>query len=114
MSDAEAESGVDFARLVGFPFDELPADGDPHKAAAFFAALGLAPDFTGMDFDELAARDGSPSETARNAAASADSANVNVDGAEAAASAENASTAHEGDNSGHDSEALAFLKGAKG
>lgn len=114
MSDAEAESGVDFARLVGFPFDELPADGDPHKAAAFFAALGLSPDFTGMDFDELAARDGPPSETARNAAASADSANVNVDGAEAAASPENASTAHEGDNSGHDSEALAFLKGAKG
>jgi len=114
MSDAEAESGVDFARLVGFPFDDLPADGDPHKAAAFFAALGLSPDFTGMDFDELAARDGSPSETAENAAASAHSANVTVDGAEAAASPESASTAHEGDNSGHDSEALAFLKGAKG
>ena len=114
MTDAEAESGVDFARLVGFPFDELPADGDPHKAAAFFAALGLSHDFTGMDFDELAARDGSPSETAGNVAASAHSANVNVDGAEAAASPESASTAHEGDNRGHDSEALAFLKGAKG
>lgn len=112
MSDVEAECGVEFARLVGFPFDELPADGDPHKAAAFFAALGLSADFTGMDFDELAARQGSPSETAGNAAASAHS--VNVDGAEAAASPENASAAHEGDNSGDDSEALAFLKGAKG
>lgn len=114
MTDAEAESGVDFARLVGFPFDELPADGDPHKAATFFAALGLSADFAGMDFDELAARDGSPSETAEDAAGSARSANVNVDGAEAAASPERASTAHKGDNSGHDSEALAFLKGAKG
>jgi Type IV secretory pathway, VirD4 components len=114
MSDAEAESGVDFARLVGFPFDELPADGDPHKAAAFFAALGLSADFAGMDFDDLAAREGSASEMAGNAPASANSANANVDGAEAAASPENGSTAHEGDNSGHDSEALAFLKGAKG
>ncbi|MEJ7928180.1 type IV secretory system conjugative DNA transfer family protein [Sphingobium sp. AN641] len=113
MSDAEAESGVDFARLVGFPFDELPADGDPHKAAAFFAALGLSADFAGIDFDELAAREGSPSEAAANAAASAHSAIEDVDGAEAAASPENASTAHEDDNSG-DSEALAFLKGAKG
>ncbi|MBS1045244.1 MULTISPECIES: hypothetical protein [Gluconobacter] len=98
MSDAEAESGIDFARLVGFPFDELPADGDPHKAAAFFAALGLSPDFAGMDFDELAARDGPPSETAGNAAASPGS----------------ASTAIEVANSGDDSEALAFLNGAKG
>lgn len=114
MSNAEAESGVDFARLVGFPFDELPADGDPHKAAAFFAALGLSADFAGMDFDDLAAREGSASETAGNAAASANCAKANVDGAEAAASPENGSTAHEGDNSGHDSEALAFLKGAKG
>jgi len=113
MSDSEAESGVEFARLVGFPFDELPADGDPHKAVAFFAALGLSADFTGMDFDDLAAREVSTSETARNAAASANCANVNVDGAEAAASPENGSTARRGDNSGDDSEALAFLKGAK-
>src|SRR3546814_3721274 len=51
MSDADAMDGIEFARLVGFPIEELPGDGDPHKATGFFESLGLQPDFTGMDFD---------------------------------------------------------------
>lgn len=54
MTDQEALDGVDPARLVDFPIDQLPADGDPHKAAAFFRSLGLEADFTGMDFDAVA------------------------------------------------------------
>lgn len=53
MTDAEALVGVDPARLVNFPFDELPDDGDPHNAAAFFAALGLTPNFNGINFDAV-------------------------------------------------------------
>lgn len=115
MSDAEALAGVDHARLVGFPFDELPDDGDPHKAAKFFAALGLSHDFTGIDFDGRAE---APTTTQENDAGSAHSANEYVDGTEAAASPDDVSAAREGDGSGDaadgDSDALAFLKGAKG
>ncbi|MFZ2996627.1 type IV secretory system conjugative DNA transfer family protein [Sphingobium sp.] len=57
MTDEEALQGVDYRRLVGFPIDELPDDGDPHKAAAFFAALGLRGDFTGMNFDQVGSAD---------------------------------------------------------
>ena len=113
MSDEEALSGVDHARLVGFPVDKLPDDGDPHKAAAFFAALGLVADFSGMDFEQGAS-------VPENGAGSDDSANENVDGPEAAARPDDVSAAREGDDSGDaadgdgDSDALGFLKGAKG
>src|SRR3546814_370861 len=52
MSDADAMDGIEFARLVGFPIEELPGDGDPHKATGFFESLGLQPDFTGMRSEE--------------------------------------------------------------
>src|SRR3546814_17662471 len=51
MSDADAMDGIEFARLVGFPIEELPGDGDPHKATGLFESLGLQPDFTGMELD---------------------------------------------------------------
>src|SRR3546814_15326071 len=51
MSDADAMDGIEFARLVGFPIEELPGDGDPHKAPGFFESLGLQPAFTGLDLD---------------------------------------------------------------
>lgn len=110
MSDAEAMAGVDFARLVGFPIDDLPDDGDPHKAAKFFAALGLTPDFTGMDFNAAEHRE---EESEREAAES-------VDGEEAADSPDDMSAAQAGVDGGNvaegdgDPDALAFLKGAKG
>src|SRR3546814_16842475 len=49
MSDADAMDGIEFARLDGFPIEELHGDGDPHKETGFFESLGLKPDFTGMD-----------------------------------------------------------------
>jgi type IV secretion system protein VirD4 len=119
MSDAEALAGIDHARLVGFPVDHLPDDGDPHKAWAFFAALGLTADFSGMDFDAIATGDGQAGPL-ENGAERARSENEDVDGAEAAVSPDDASAAREGDDSGDaaegggDSDALAFLKGAKG
>ena len=57
MTDEEALQGVDYGRLVGFPIDELPDDGDPHKATAFFVALGLRADLTGMNFDQVGSAD---------------------------------------------------------
>jgi type IV secretion system protein VirD4 len=54
MSDEEARDGVEFLRLVGFPLDGLPDDGDPHKATGFFESLGLSADFSGMDFGPVA------------------------------------------------------------
>lgn len=97
MTDQEALEGVEFARLIGFPFDKLPADGDPHKAAAFFAALGLTADFTGMDFDRLSssAAPQAPIDGAKD-----------VDGTET-------NEGSEGETEARDNDVLGFLKGAK-
>ena len=115
MSDQDALAGVEFARLVGFPFDELPDDGDPHKATAFFAALGLNADFTGINFDDLAGIAASADPASENGPASGDLHDKDVEGREDTDSPENGSTADEGAHGdGGDSDALAFLKGAKG
>lgn len=115
MSDQDALAGVEFARLVGFPFDELPDDGDPHKATAFFAALGLNADFTGINFDDLAGVATSADPSSENGPASNDQRDRDVEGPEDADGPENGSTADDGAHGdGGDSDALAFLKGAKG
>lgn len=101
MSDEEARDGVDFLRLVGFPLDELPDDGDPHKAIGFFRSLGLTADFAGMDF-EPPKPGGAGSRGKGNAAVLA------------AGSPTDAANAHAGDgDDDDDASALAFLKGAK-
>ena len=115
MSDQDALAGVEFARLVGFPFDELPDDGDPHKATAFFAALGLNADFTGINFDDLAGAAASADPASENGPASGNQRDRDVEGPEDADGPENGSTADDGaHDEGGDSDALAFLKGAKG
>ena len=115
MSDQDALAGVEFARLVGFPFDELPDDGDPHKATAFFAALGLNADFTGINFDDLAGVVVSADPASENGPARGDQHDRDVEGPEDADGPENGSTADDGAHGdGGDSDALAFLKGAKG
>lgn len=115
MSDQDALAGVEFARLVGFPFDELPDDGDPHKATAFFAALGLNADFTGINFDDLAGVAASAHPASVNGPASGDQRDRGVERPEDADSPENGSTVDDGAHGdGGDSDALAFLKGAKG
>lgn len=115
MSDQDALAGVEFARLVGFPFDELPDDGDPHKATAFFAALGLNADFTGINFDDLASVAASANPASENGPASGDQHDRDVEGPEGADGPENGSMADDGAHGdGGDGDALAFLKGAKG
>ena len=101
MSDEEARDGVDFLRLVGFPLDELPDDGDPHKAIGFFRSLGLTADFAGMDFEP----------PKPGGAVSRGEGNAAVLGAVTPMDSANA---HAGDgDDDDDTSALAFLKGAK-
>jgi type IV secretion system protein VirD4 len=104
MTDSEALDGFEFARLVGFPFDKLPDDGDPHKAGGLFAALGLSADFADIDFDgDLSA----PVEPVDD-----DLAPLATNGAEATETASAAPVDADNDDSQGEN-TLSFLKGTK-